>query len=383
MVPLARAAAGAGHDVAFATAGQFCPRVEGDGFTAFAAGISLADQLEEANRRYPQAQLPFGKERFETFVPRMLAGVAAPGRIADLAPVIADWRPDVLVHDETEFAGPTAAALAGIPWADQSVGILRPLRMARLAARTLGPVWGQLGIDLGPFGGLFRYLYLDVCPPSLQSPEIAEVPVAHLVHNLSVAGGAEAERPSWLGRLEKRPTVYVSLGTIFNRDPGVFAAILDGVREEDVNVIVTVGADNDPAVLGLQPPNVRVERYIPQALLLPACDVVVNQGGTAVLDILGHGLPILVVPQGANQFHNAEACVRAGVATALYPGEVTADAVRRHLRLLLEEPSYRERAGAIGAELAAMPGPDEGVRLLERLAEERAPLVTAPHGRPT
>ena len=375
VAPLARALSRAGHEVAFATAAEFCPRIEKDGFATFAAGMSLPDQLDEAARRYPEAGLPPGKQRFETFVPRMLGGVAAPARAADLVPVIRRWRPDVLVHDETDFGGPAAATLTGVPYADQSVGILRPLDMARRAGRELAPLCQEWNVDLGPFGGLFRYLYLDVCPPSLQSSEIAQVPVAHPVHNLNVDIADDDGLPEWVRSLPPRPTVYVSLGTIFNRDPAVFGAILEGLREEPVNVIVTVGADNDPAALGPQPENVHVERYIPQALLLPHCDLVVNQGGTAILDILGQGLPILVVPQGANQFHNAEACVASGAARALLPGQVTSAAVREEVRTLLQEPSYRQAAQRLGDELAAMPGPEEGARLVERLAEQRAPLV--------
>lgn len=376
MAPQAQALVDAGHEVAFATAADFCPSIEKAGFTAFPAGMSLADQLAEAGRRIPEAALPPGKERFETFVPRMLAGVAAPARVADLVPLVADWRPDVLLHDETELGGPVAAARAGIPWADQSVGILRPLAMARLAGEVLAPVCAEQGVDVGEFAGLFRYLYLDVCPPTLQSEEIGQIGVAHSVHNLSIGTAGAGELPPSLQALPPKPTVYVSLGTIFNRDPSIFGAILEGVGAEEVNVIVTIGPGADPAALGPQPDNVHIEGFIPQALLLPRCDVVVNQGGTAILDILGHGKPLLVLPRGANQFHNAAACVASGAALALLPDEVGARSVREAVRTLLDEPSYRQAADGVAAELAAMPGPDQGVRLLERLVAERTPITT-------
>ncbi|HEV2810894.1 MAG TPA: nucleotide disphospho-sugar-binding domain-containing protein, partial [Acidimicrobiales bacterium] len=95
-----------------------------------------------------------------------------------------------------------------------------------------------------------------------------------------------------------------------------------------------------------------------------------------ILDILGHGKPLLVLPRGANQFHNAESCVASRAALALLPDEVGAESVRHAVRTLLDEPSYRQAAEAVAAELAAMPGPEEGVRLLERLADERAPIPT-------
>ena len=53
MVPLARALVGAGHEVAFATAADFCPAVAKEGFTALPAGICLAVHLEQAAQHYP------------------------------------------------------------------------------------------------------------------------------------------------------------------------------------------------------------------------------------------------------------------------------------------------------------------------------------------
>ena len=374
LTPLARAGADAGHQIAFATAAAFCPQVEKLGFAAFPAGLSFSAQLEEAARRFPeQHAMPFGKERFVSFVPRMLAGVAAPSRAAELVPILRDWRPDVLVHEETEFGGPMAAEAAGIPYADHSVGILRPLEMARLAGEIIAPLWDAWDIDLGPFGGLFRYLYLDVCPPSLQAPEIETIDVAEPMQNAHIDAG-DASLPEWVEELRPVPTVYVSLGTL-HQSREVFLAILEGLQDEDLEVIVTIGADVGSAQLGPQPDNVHVEAFIPQAALLPRCDLVINQGGTAILPILAHGLPLLILPQAANQFHNAEACVAAGVARSLLPSEVNAEAVRTEVHALREDSGYGERARALAREIEAMPGPEHGVGLLERLAHERRPLT--------
>lgn len=380
MLSMARAIADAGHVVSFATAAAFCPRIEQAGFAAFPAGLSLPEQLAAAAERYPeQDALPHGKERFCQFVPRMLAGVAAPARASDLVGVFRTWRPDLLVHDETDFGGPVAAAVAGIPYADHSVGFLRPLEMARLAHDTLVPLWERWDVDLGEFGGLFRYLYLDVCPPSLQSAEIDQIAVDHPMRNTDFEADDEA-LPAWIGELGPVPTVYVSLGTIFDRGQEVFTTILEGLRDEDLNLILTVGNQNDPAALGPQPDNVHIERFIPQSLLLPHCDVVINQGGTAILPILAHGLPLLLMPQRANQFHNAELCVAAGVARCQMPAEATADAVRRDVLALLHDPDHRRRSREVAEEIAAMPHPAERVGLLEQLARDPAPMIRATPG---
>ena len=102
----------------------------------------------------------------------------------------------------------------------------------------------------------------------------------------------------WLDVLRGLPIVYITLGTVYNRNLDVFRALLDGLRDEALNIVVTVGKQNDPAVFGPQPSNIHVHQYIPQELLLPRCAVVVTHGGAgSTLGALAFGLPLLIVPQ--------------------------------------------------------------------------------------
>ena len=72
----------------------------------------------------------------------------------------------------------------------------------------------------------------------------------------------------------------------------------------------------------------RVRRFVPQAELLPHCTAVVTHGGSgSMLGALAHGLPLLVVPQGADQFSNADRVVAAGAGLALQPDELSPSAV--------------------------------------------------------
>ncbi len=133
-------------------------------------------------------------------------------------------------------------------------------------------------------------------------------------------------------------------------------------------MILTVGRNQDPADFGPQPSNVRIERYIPQSLLFPHCDVVVCHGGSGtVLAALSWGLPLLVLPQGANQFWNAERCAALGTGIRLLPGEVSPASVRRAVVALLKEPRFRYRAGELAAEIQHMPSPSELVATLQAL----------------
>jgi UDP:flavonoid glycosyltransferase YjiC (YdhE family) len=98
-----------------------------------------------------------------------------------------------------------------------------------------------------------------------------------------------------------------------------------------------------------------LEPYIPHTVLLPRCSLVVSHGGAGImLGALAHGLPQLILPQGADQFMNAAACQNARVALALTPDEFSADAVAAATRLITE-PEFDAAAGGIRAEIGAMP----------------------------
>jgi UDP:flavonoid glycosyltransferase YjiC (YdhE family) len=374
MVPLARALQAAGHEVAFATETRFCRRAEEAGFGAFPAGIGPGRVLERTLAR-PDVARPGEPWRFGA---QLFAGVAAPAKVPDLVEVVATWRPDLIVHDVTDFAGPVVAAHAAVPGVAHGLGPLFPIEFFRAAAELVEPVWREWAVTAPPLGGMFASPYLDICPPSLQSPALTEVgatarPMRPVPFD---AVGAET-LPPWVGSLGDRPTVYVTLGTLDNTAPGVIEAAVEGLCDEAVNLVVTVGPDRDPAELGVQPANVHVERYVPQSLLFPACDAVVTHGGSGtLLAALAHGLPLLVLPQGANQFWNAAHAAELGVGLRLLPDEVDPGAVRTSVRALLADERYRAAAQAVAGEIAAMPPPEDAVAPLEALA--RAGTVRRP-----
>jgi MGT family glycosyltransferase len=149
----------------------------------------------------------------------------------------------------------------------------------------------------------------------------------------------------------------------------LFARVLAGLGELRVDVVVTVGRDLDPAELGPLPGNVQVERYVPQAELLPRCLAVVSHGGSSsVLGALAHGLPSVLLPLGADQPQNAARCEELGVARVLDAVTATPEAVREAVSAVLSDPAYRSAAELLRDELGALPGPEQAVTLLERLA---------------
>ena len=367
MVPLARSLQRAGHEVAFATAERFCRRVVAPaGLAAFPAGLS-AVVVHERTMELPRVAA-LADDDFWRLGAHMFAEVAAPAKVEDLVGVIEGWRADLVVHDMTDFAGPVAAAACGIPWVNHSFGALQPEEFWDLAAELVAPTWGDWGVDPGPLGGMFRLLYLDLCPPGFQSEMIGRVPVSRPLRPVTFDNPRGERPPAWLDQLGPGPTAYVTLGTVANHTPRVFETVLDAMAGGPANVIVTVGPDREPADLGPLAPNVHVERYLPQSLVLPSCDLVVCHSGSGTTwSALSCGLPLLALPQEANQFWNADRVATLGVGEQIRPAEMTVRTVGKAVGRLLEEPSYQARARLLAGEIAAIPGPDEAVAALEAL----------------
>ncbi|HEX5547917.1 MAG TPA: nucleotide disphospho-sugar-binding domain-containing protein, partial [Ktedonobacterales bacterium] len=170
-----------------------------------------------------------------------------------------------------------------------------------------------------------------------------------------------------------------SLGTAFASSlREVFARVIAGLRDLPINLIVTVGRRLDPADFGEMPANVHIERYIPQSLILPCCDLVITHGGSgSVMGALAHGVPLALIPLNADQPLNAERCVALGVGRVIGMGDITPEAARDAVAEMLANPSYRRQAELVRDEVAGLPGPEYAIALLERLAAERQPLLNA------
>lgn len=363
MRPLMAALVGAGDDVAVATGQPLLASAQAEGFVGFKAGLDNDDPTVVHHRKI-LGGLPAEEIRRYAYTD-FFVRAELPPREADLQTAFESFEPDLVVHETAELAGPLVATVQRVPYASHSYGVLLRPEVAALAGAAAAPYWRARGLEPHPLAGLYEHLYLDICPPTLQIPAIRAVKSVQAIGQTK--GAASLSDIPWLERLSDRPIVYVSLGTVYNRNAAVFQTLLAGLRGEDLNVVVTVGRDNDPSMLGPQPANVVVHRFVPQAQLLPHCSAVVTHGGAgSVLGALRFGLPVLVVPQGADHFYNAERIAAAGAGASLPPADLTPAAVRSAVRELLDNPMHREAAQRVRAEFDAMPEPaDIRPRLLE------------------
>jgi UDP:flavonoid glycosyltransferase YjiC (YdhE family) len=365
LLPLAEAARAAGHAVAFASGDPVVGRAQDAGFIAFKAGPPESFRAEWAPR-FPHFKTLVGDAQREFFFTEIFANLELAPRAVDLESIMSTWRPDLVVHEIAELAAPLVSTSLGIPYVDVGYGALVPRALLMSAGAAAAPHWQARQLELHPLAGLMKHLYIDPCPPALQSPEIADVATVQQLRPIAVREDV-GERPSWLRELPHDQTVYVTLGTIWNTDIDLFRLVIEALKHR-VNLVVTVGRQNQPEMFGPQPAGVMVRSYIPQDELLPWCDAAVVHGGSGtMLGALAHGVPMLVLPQGADQWNNAERVAAAGAGRALLREQVTLDTIGDGIAAILTEPSYRHAATKVQAEIQAMPSPSEAIARFEEL----------------
>ncbi|MDQ6694522.1 MAG: glycosyltransferase [Chloroflexota bacterium] len=374
LVPLARALQLAGHEVAFASTPGFCPVIEAKGFRCFRAGID--DSEEELRQRRKQRAAQSRAEQLEYMQAHVFAGKRAERSLPEMIDILHEWRPNVAVRESAEYASCVAAERAGIPHATVPVSVPQAnyLQLLDAPLKHLCDIAGLSPRE--PADLLYHYLWLSSRPLSLWNPEFAVPPTMHTFRYAGFNQSGEEELPDWVADLQEQPTVYVTLGTVFNHRTDIFSAILAGLQEEPINLIVTVGRNRDPQEFGAQPAHVHVERYIPQDLLLPLCNLVITHGGSGtMMDALSHALPMVMVPLSADQPANAQRCAELGVARVIEPEACTAEAIQDATREVLRDPQYRQASQRLQDEIRQLPGLEYPVALLEKLAAEHGLLV--------
>ncbi len=109
------------------------------------------------------------------------------------------------------------------------------------------------------------------------------------------------------------PLIYISLGTVFNKNPSFFRACLDAFKGKDVQVVISTGRGVPLTTLGRVPENAIVRDYVPQqAILKRGCLFISHGGANSVHHALYQGVPILMVPQQLEQAQTAALHSRAG-----------------------------------------------------------------------
>lgn len=363
LVPLARAAASAGHEVTLACRPSMTETVEAAGFDVVAVGPHIPPKTSTEELKPPDRALE------EAVMRDGFADCQTRGRVPGLLDLARARRADVVVSDDTDFAAAIVSEVLGLRYAPILVIAAGTLTRREVVGPPLHRV--RVDHDLRPDPGL-AMLHGDVTlvpfPPAFRDSR-NPLPPTTLAIRPAALQEPPGDPPGWLADLGERPVVWFTLGTVFNIASGdLLTRCLPAFEGLPVDVVVTTGRDRDPVDLGPLPAHIRAEAFVPQGWLLPKTDLVVSHGGSgSVIGALAHGAASIVMPLGADQPDNADRVEALGVGRRVDPMTITAAELTAAVEEVLADVSCPERCRGFADEVSSFATPAEAVRVLEAL----------------
>lgn len=181
-------------------------------------------------------------------------------------------------------------------------------------------------------------------------------------------------------RLDGRPLVYASLGTLQNGSEAIFRTIASACDGLNVQLTISLGGGLDPTRLGPLPGDPIVVGYAPQLELLKRAALVITHAGlNTVLESLAEGVPMVAVPLGNDQ-PGVAARVRARGAGVIIPRQkLNARNLRNAIATVLSEPSYRKAALDLKKAIGQVDGPSMAAQIIEKTLRLQSDPSPAPH----
>ncbi|MER7111552.1 macrolide family glycosyltransferase, partial [Streptomyces sp. NPDC000229] len=359
-----------GHRVTYAIAEEFAELVASTGAEPRVHSSSLPPKddtdawgteltghlrlfLAEAGRALPQLTEAYGNDRPDlvlhdpvAYAGRVLAdrwGVPA----VQVSPTAVAW--EGYEDDIRDGTGPDAAAHGWLGAAGLAAGraARRPERCVVVISKVLQPHADRVDGSVYSFTGPCR--------------------------------GSGTDRDDWRRPPHAERVVLVSLGTIFTRAPALYRACLAAFGGlPGWHVVLQTGGGIDPADLGELPDNVELRGWIPQLSIMDRVDAFITHAGPGSIQVaLAHGVPMVAVPQAADQFGNARMLQELGVAHCLGKDEVTAEALREAVCALVDDPEMAARGASVRREMAAEGGTRRAADLIEAALPARDKGTTA------
>jgi MGT family glycosyltransferase len=153
-------------------------------------------------------------------------------------------------------------------------------------------------------------------------------------------------------QLGPQPLIYISLGTVYNDRAAFFRTCIEAFAESKYQMVMATGGKVQREALGAIPDNVIVRPYVPQQEVLERSALFITHGGmNSVSDAFLAHVPMLLVPQRADQPWVAKRIVELGAGKVLALRNVTANSLRQAVEEILSHPGYKKAAVQVGESL--------------------------------
>jgi MGT family glycosyltransferase len=205
-----------------------------------------------------------------------------------------------------------------------------------------------------------------------QQPEAFEFPrhtlpkQVRFVGPLRLPGGYRPVPFPW-ERLDGRPLIYASLGTLQNRIAGTFRVIAEACEGLDAQLVISTGHGVSPESLGNLPGNPVVVPYAPQLEILRRSTIAVTHAGlNTVLDAMSTGVPMVAIPVTNEQPGIAARVAWIGAGEAIPHRHVTPQTLRAALIRVRSDQSHRASAERMRSAIEAGGGAQRAAELIEQ-----------------
>jgi MGT family glycosyltransferase len=237
-------------------------------------------------------------------------------------------------------------------------GVVRTINQQRRA-------WGLPAVR--SFNSLFSTLaQVSQLPAALELPGRRLPPGFHHTGPWTDAAGREPVDFPWSRLDPGRALVYASMGTLQNGVLQTFRMIAEACAGLDLQLVISLGGGQDPALLGDLAGDPVVVGYAPQLDLIRRSTLTISHGGlNTALESLACGVPLVVLPVTYDQPGVGARVEWSGVGRSIPVGRLTVDRLRDAVRTVLGNPAYRERARRMQSSIEAAEGLNRAADLIE------------------
>ncbi|MEU9508725.1 macrolide family glycosyltransferase [Micromonospora sp. NPDC048170] len=173
----------------------------------------------------------------------------------------------------------------------------------------------------------------------------------------------------WTRPADAENVLLISLGSAYTRQPEFYRQCLAAYGSlPGWHVVLQIGKYTDLRDLGDIPPNVEVHAWVPQRAILEQADAFVTHAGMGGCgEGLLAGVPMIAVPQAAEQFMNADRLVELGVARRIDTAQATAETLRAALIDLVTDAEVARRSALLRVDARAEGGTPRAADLIESM----------------
>lgn len=162
--------------------------------------------------------------------------------------------------------------------------------------------------------------------------------------------------------IKGKSLIYISLGTVFNQAIAFYKLCLEAFGNTDHTVVMSIGEKTQISDLGEIPENFIVKNYVPQTEVLKYTKVFITHGGmNSTHEGLYNGVPLIVIPQSADQPIIAGQVAKIGAGIQLNMHDLTANQLREAAENVLHQSSFFKAAAKMRASLQKSGGHQQAV----------------------